>query len=49
MLNEKQADALIKEMQDLIHDLQNQIAFQTEEIKQLEFEVRSIQDRFYDC
>lgn len=49
MLNEKQADALIKEMQDLIHDLQNQIAFQNEEIKQLEFEVQSIQDRFYDC
>jgi hypothetical protein len=49
MLNEKQEDALIKEMRDLIRDLQNQIALQTEEIRQLEFDIQSLKDRFYDC
>jgi hypothetical protein len=49
MLNEKQEDALIKEMRDLIRDLQNQIALQTEEIRQLEFDIQSVKDRFYDC
>jgi hypothetical protein len=49
MLNEKQEDALIKEMRDLIRDLQNQIALQTEEIRQLEFDIHTVKDRFYDC
>ena len=49
MLNEKQEDSLIKEMRDLIRDLQNQIALQTEEIRQLEFDIQTVEDRFYDC
>ena len=49
MLNVNQADALIEEMKTLIRDLQNQIALQQRKIEDLEFEIESTNNKFYDC
>lgn len=49
MLNVNQANALIEEMKILVRDLQNQIALQQRKIEDLEFEIESTNNKFYDC